>query len=93
MKLADLFNISIEGIDQTAVVAERLISLSMTDKKGLEADELSLTLADDDARLPFPTKGNKIQLSLAMPDTGVMVDKGTFTIDEAEHSGTPDQIT
>lgn len=92
MKLADLFNISIEGIDQTAVVAERLISLSMTDKKGLEADELSLTLSDDDARLPFPTKGNKIQLSLAMPDTGVMIDKGSFTIDEAEHSGTPDQI-
>ncbi len=49
MRLADLFKITIEGIDQTAIVAERLISLSMTDKKGLEADDLSLTLTDDDA--------------------------------------------
>ena len=27
-----------------------------------------------------------------MPDIGNMIDKGTFTIDQAEHSGTPDQL-
>lgn len=87
-----LFKLTIEGIDRTAQVEQRLISLSMTDKRGTEADELSLTLSDHDAALPLPTKGNKIRLWLAMPDTGDMIDKGTFTIDEAEHSGTPDQM-
>lgn len=87
-----LFRIEIEGIDRTALVEQRLISLSMTDKRGNESDELTLTLSDHDAALPLPQKGNKIRLWLTMPDTGEMIDKGTFTIDEAEHSGTPDQM-
>lgn len=90
--MTPLFKLTIEGIDRTAQVEQRLISLSMTDKRGTEADELSLTLSDHDAALPLPTKGNKIRLWLAMPDTGDMIDKGTFTIDDAEHSGTPDQL-
>ena len=87
-----LFKLTIEGIDRTMQVKQRLISLSMTDKRGTEADELSITLSDHDAALPLPTKGNKIRLWLAMPETGDMIDKGTFTIDDAEHSGTPDQL-
>lgn len=88
----NLFKLTIEGIDRTAQVEQRLISLSMTDKRGTEADELSLTLSDHDAALPLPTKGNKIRLWLAMPESGNMIDKGTFTIDDVEHSGTPDQL-
>lgn len=87
-----LFRMGIEGIDRTAQIEQRLISLSMTDKRGNEADELTLTLSDHDAALPLPKKGNKILLWLAMPDTGEMIEKGTFIIDEAEHSGTPDQM-
>lgn len=87
-----LFKLTIEGIDRTMQVKQRLISLSMTDKRGTEADELSITLSDHDAALPLPTNGNEIRLWLAMPDTGDMIDKGTFTIDDAEHSGTPDQL-
>lgn len=90
--MMQLFRMGIEGIDQTALVEQRLISLSMTDKRGAEADELSLTLSDHDAALPLPVKGNRILLWLAMPDTGDMIEKGTFIIDEAEHSGTPDQM-
>lgn len=85
--------IEIQGIDQTLEISKRLISLSMTDKRGLESDELSLTLDDTDARLPLPTEGNNIKLWLGMPYSGEMVYKGDFVIDEAEHSGTPDQIS
>ena len=88
----NLFKLTIEGIDRTAQVEKRLISLSMTDKRGIEADELSLTLSDHDAALPLPTNGNEIRLWLAMPEAGDMIDKGTFTLDQAEHSGTPDQL-
>lgn len=87
-----LFQLTIQGIDQTAQVEQRLISLSMTDKRGTEADELSITLSDHDGALPLPKDGNEIRLWLAMPETGDMIDKGTFTIDQAEHSGTPDQL-
>lgn len=87
-----LFKLTIAGIDRTMQVEQRLISLSMTDKRGTEADELSITLSDHDAALPLPTKGNEIRLWLAMPETGDMIDKGTFIIDDAEHSGTPDQL-
>lgn len=90
--MSTLFRMGIEGIDQTAEVEKRLINLTLTDKRGAEADELSLTLSDDDAALPLPVKGNRILLWLAMPDTGDMIEKGTFIIDEAEHSGTPDQM-
>lgn len=85
------FKLTVQGIDQTAQVERRLIELSLTDKSGLEADELSLTLDDSAPYLPLPTKGNRIQLWLAQPD-GTLVDKGSYTIDEAEHSGPPDQI-
>lgn len=88
----NLFKLTIKRIDRTAQVEKRLISLSMTDKRGTEADELLLTLSDHDAALPLPTDGSEIRLWLAMPDTGDMIDKGTFTIDQAEHSGTPDQL-
>lgn len=86
------FKLTIEGIDQTAHIERRLIELSLTDKSGLESDELSLTLSDHTPPyLPLPTKGNRIQLWLAKSD-GTLIDKGSYTIDEAEHSGTPDQI-
>lgn len=87
-----LFKLTIEGIDRTTTVQNRLIDLSMTDKRGLEADELSLTLSDHDGALPLPTKGNSIQLWLAAPD-GELVNMGSYVIDEAEHSGSPDQMT
>ncbi len=87
-----LFQLTIQGIDRTTEVKQRLISLSVTDKSAKETDELSLTLSDHDGKLPLPSKGNQIRLWLAMPDTGELIDKGSFIIDEAEHSGTPDQM-
>lgn len=87
------FTIEIEGIDRTAVINKRFISLELTDKQGLEADELTITLSDHDSKLPFPTEGNVIKIWLGITGTAEMVYKGSYTIDEAEHSGTPDQMT
>lgn len=86
------FKIEIEGIDRTAAIQGRVIELTLVDKRGLEADEFSLTLDDHDGALPLPTKGNKIRLWLAMPNKQ-LIDKGSYTIDEAEHTGAPDQIS
>ena len=72
----------------SVVIKDRLESLNLTDNRGLEADELELVLDDSDGKLAIPKRGAKIQLSLGWADKG-LVNKGSFTVDEVEHSGSP----
>lgn len=73
-------------------IQDRLESLTLTDNRGLEADELELVLDDGDGKLAIPKRGAKIQLSLGWADKD-LVNKGSFTVDEVEHSGSPDKLT
>lgn len=86
------FTLTLGGQSITGAVGKRLISLSLTDKRAFEADQLSLTLDDADGRLALPSRGVEITLALGWADSGV-IDKGRFIVDEAGHSGPPDQIT
>ncbi|WP_454838702.1 phage late control D family protein [Pseudomonas hormoni] len=70
----------------------RLISIELTDNRGLEADQLDITLSDHDGRLAIPPRGATVRLWLGWDDTG-LVDKGSFTVDETEHSGAPDTLS
>lgn len=86
------YRLSLAGEDITARLQGRLISLTLTDNRGLEADQLDLVLDDDDGKLAIPTKG--VKLSLAIGWNGApLVDKGTFTVDDVSHAGSPDQLT
>ncbi|MNX18162.1 phage late control protein GPD [compost metagenome] len=58
----------------------------------MEADQLDITLSDHDGRLTIPPKGAVLQVWLGWSDTG-LIDKGTYTVDETEHSGAPDQLS
>ena len=78
--------------DVTPAVDARLISLTLTECRGDEVDQLDLTLSDHDGALEIPGKGRELQLAIGWAGTD-LVDKGTFIVDEAEHSGAPDQIT
>ncbi len=81
----------VDGVDITARVNPRLISLSLTESRGGEADQLDLVLDDADGRLAIPPK--KAEISLQLGWTGqALMDKGTFTVDEIEHVGAPDQL-
>lgn len=82
----------VDGRDITAAVEKRLVSIELTDNRGLEADQLDVTLSDHDGLLVIPPKGATLQVWLGWSDTG-LVDKGTFTVDETEHSGAPDQLS
>ena len=42
--------------DITQVISSRLISLSLTDNRGLEADTLDLELSDHDGKLALPPR-------------------------------------
>lgn len=64
----------------------RLITLTLVDKRGFESDQLDITISDHDGRVALPPRGTEIQLSLGWLDEG-LVDRGTFIVDEVEHSG------
>ncbi|MNH76732.1 phage late control protein GPD [compost metagenome] len=81
----------VDGRDITAAIEKRLMIIELTDNRGLAADQLDVTLSDHDGRLVIPPKGASLRLWLGWSDTG-LVDKGSYTVDETEHSGAPDQL-
>ncbi len=83
--------LEVDGRDITAAIEKRLMSIELTDNRGLAADQLDVTLSDHDGRLVIPPKGATLRLWLGWSDTG-LVDKGSYTVDETEHSGAPDQL-
>lgn len=81
----------VNGQDITAQVTQRLVSINLTDNRGMEADTLDIQLTDHDGLLAIPPRGAVINLWLGWSDTG-LVSKGSYTVDETEHSGAPDVL-
>nr|WP_262417160.1 phage late control D family protein [Pseudomonas sp. SH10-3B] len=86
------FRLAVDGLDIAQLISPRLMSLELTDNRGVEADQLSITLSDHDGLLTIPPKGAVLRLWLGWSDTG-LVEKGTYTVDETEHSGSPDVLS
>lgn len=91
------WQVTLDGTDLTETMAPRLLSLSIAEKRGDEADQLDITLHDADGRLEIPKKGAVLKVQLGWKQgTGLpigLIDKGSFTVDEANWSGNPDTIT
>jgi len=89
---APAFRLTLAGADVTQKIEQRLISLTLTDNRGFEADQLDIELDDTDGQLLMPRRG--VELSLALGWKGeALFPKGIYTVDEIEHSGTPDRLT
>ncbi len=86
------WRVTLDGQDLTARFAPRLISLTLSECRGDEADQLDLVIRDNDGRMALPRRGVQLQVSLGWQDRGLF-NKGTFTVDDVEHSGPPDIIT
>ena len=82
----------VNGQDITSAVTQRLVGIELTDNRGMEADQLTVTLSDHDGLLAIPPRGAEVRLWLGWSDTG-LVDKGRYTVDEVEHSGAPDVLS
>ncbi len=82
----------VNGQDITAAIEQRLVSIELTDNRGIEADQLTITLSDHDGLLAVPPRGAVVSLWLGWSDTG-LVSKGSYTVDETEHSGAPDVLS
>ncbi|MFM0244252.1 phage late control D family protein [Paraburkholderia sediminicola] len=86
------YHITLNGRDLTTKISPDLVSLSLSESRGDEADTLDIVVDDSKGRLLIPQRGDMLRVAFGWSDTGV-VDKGTFTIDEIEHSGAPDILT
>ncbi|MDP2128171.1 MAG: contractile injection system protein, VgrG/Pvc8 family [Pseudohongiella sp.] len=78
--------ITLPGRQISPELDARLTILTLVDKRGFESDQLDITLSDHDGRVALPPRGAEIQLSLGWRGEG-LVDRGTFIVDEVEHSG------
>ncbi|MDQ8022199.1 MAG: phage late control D family protein [Moraxellaceae bacterium] len=87
-----IYRITLDGRDITPAFEPRLESLTLTDNRGFEADQLDLVLDDSDGKLAIPARGVTIAVQLGWAETG-LIDKGTYVVDEVEHSGAPDKLS
>lgn len=93
-----VWRLVVDGVDIGAMVRPRLISLDLSEKRGADADELSISLSDHDGQLQIPRKGAVITLALGWRELGSaaapqLFEKGSFKVDETGHAGTPDVLT
>lgn len=86
------YRLVVDGQDVTARFRGPLISLTLTDKRGLEADQIDIELDDSEGLLAIPSKGAQIACAIGWVGEP-LVEKGLFTVDEVEHSGAPDKLT
>lgn len=90
--LTPIARLTIDGKPFGNAAVSRIVSIELTDKRGFEADELTLELDDCDGALAIPSTGSKITLHLGYQETGI-VDKGEYLFSEFTHTGAPDRLS
>lgn len=86
------YRIVVDGRDITPLIDARLVELTLTDNRGFEADQLDIVLDDSDGALDIPPRGAEVHVALGWHGAE-LEDKGTYTVDECEHTGAPDRLT
>lgn len=86
------FMLTLDSKDITGNISNRLMSLTMTDNRGFEADQLDIELDDADGLVELPLRGAVLTLYLGWKGFA-LIHKGSFTVDEVEHHGAPDAVT
>lgn len=86
------WRVTLDGQDLTDRLAPRLLDLTLSESRGDEADQVDLRLHDHDGRVALPKRGVTLQVAIGWRDGGLF-DKGTFVVDDVEHSGAPDIVT
>lgn len=86
------YSVSVDGKDITTAVNGRLISLTITDKPAMEADEVTLVIDNADGAVALPPVGATLSVAIGWKGSE-LVDKGTYKADEITHDGPPDKIT
>lgn len=90
------FRVTLGDTDLTDRMRPRLVSLTLSEKRGDEADQLDIVLDDSDGGLAIPPEGATLRLALGWKqgrDVALgLIEKGSFKVDDVSHSGPPDQV-
>ncbi|WP_333701194.1 contractile injection system protein, VgrG/Pvc8 family [Sphingobium yanoikuyae] len=90
------FRVTLGDTDLTGKMRPRLVSLTLSEKRGDEADQLDIVLDDSDGGLAIPPEGATLRLALGWKQgrdvVPGLIEKGTFKVDDVSHSGLPDQV-
>ena len=84
------FQVIADSVDITDKIADRLLSLSITDEEGIDSDTLAIVLDDRDNQLELPAQGAELAILIGIDEQ--MADKGLYTVDELILSSSPDTI-
>ena len=90
--LTPIAQLTINGEPFGTQTTQRIISIELTDKRGFEADELTIELNDYDSAIAIPNIGDKITLAIGYQQTGVVY-KGEYLFTEFTHQGSPDTLS
>ncbi|MEP8233864.1 phage late control D family protein [Citrobacter freundii] len=69
----------------------RIMSVSMTDNRGFEADQITISVDDADGMIKLPPRGTQLALSMGWKGEPLIY-KGLYTVDELSHEGPPDML-
>ncbi len=82
--------ITVDGVNITNKLNARLMSLSLVDNRGFEADTLTIVIDDSDGMITLPKMDATINVQIGF---NLLVDRGDFVVDAVSHTGAPDVIT
>lgn len=82
------FRIMHGSADITALIADRLKSLRITDQAGVTSDQFDLSLDNRSSAIVIPETGAVLSVALGY-DGQLLIDMGKYTIDEVESTGLP----
>jgi len=82
------FRVLADGLDVTLALLDRLVSLTITDDEGVEADRLDMVVDDRDGVLALPPHGAALEVYLGFRERGLSY-MGRYVVDKTEGSGPP----
>lgn len=82
------FRILADSKDVTASIADRLVSLTITDEAGFSSDEMTIRIDDRDDKVALPRTGAELEAFLGYKGQG-LIHMGLYTVDEIGHTGHP----
>lgn len=83
-----IFRISVGNTDITDTLKSRLLSLTVRDHAGNEADSFEMRLDDIEPRIPLPSPGDEVAVEMGYAETG-LTHMGSFFLNELELSADP----
>lgn len=80
------FRIEVDGQDRTAVIADRLLSIMVTDEDGRKADRVEIELDNRDGKVAFPEIEARLEVALGFRNQPLSL-MGVYAVDGVSGRG------